>query len=36
VVGRAEVEGRGGRLVLFPYHPGKSTTLLIERILARG
>jgi D-beta-D-heptose 7-phosphate kinase/D-beta-D-heptose 1-phosphate adenosyltransferase len=36
VVGRAEVEARGGRLVLFPYHPGKSTTLLIDRILARG
>ncbi|HNX97058.1 MAG TPA: hypothetical protein PKK12_05205, partial [Candidatus Aminicenantes bacterium] len=34
--GREWVEGRGGKLVLFPYREGKSTTLLIERIRAGG
>lgn len=36
VVGREWVEGRGGKLVLFPYRQGKSTTSLIERIRAQG
>ncbi len=32
VVGRAEVEGAGGRLVLIPFLEGRSTTGLVERI----
>ncbi len=35
VVGREHVESGGGRLVLFPYREGKSTTSLIERIQNR-
>ena len=33
VVGRAEVEARGGRLVLIPFLPGHSTSTIVERIL---
>jgi len=32
VVGRQEVEARGGRVVLVPVRPGLSTTDLVERI----
>lgn len=32
VVGRAEVEAAGGRVVSIPFEPGYSTTNLIERI----
>lgn len=32
VVGRAEVESAGGRLVLIPFLEGRSTTGLVERI----
>lgn len=32
VVGRAEVESAGGRLVLVPLRPGLSTTRLIDRL----
>jgi D-beta-D-heptose 7-phosphate kinase/D-beta-D-heptose 1-phosphate adenosyltransferase len=35
IVGREEVEGEGGRVVVIPYQPGFSTTGIIERILAR-
>jgi D-beta-D-heptose 7-phosphate kinase/D-beta-D-heptose 1-phosphate adenosyltransferase len=34
VVGKAEVESWGGRVVLIPYQAGCSTTNLIERVLA--
>ncbi len=34
VVGKEEVEARGGQVVLIPYQTGASTTGLIERILA--
>lgn len=33
VVGRAEVEAAGGRLVLIPFVKGRSTTGLVQRIL---
>ena len=36
VVGRAEVEAAGGRVVLVPTLPGRSTTDLIERIVAQA
>lgn len=32
VVGRAEVEAAGGRLVLIPFVEGRSTTALVDRI----
>ena len=32
VVGREVVEGRGGRLVLIPFLPGHSTSVLVKRI----
>ena len=32
VVGGDEVRARGGRVVIIPYHPGLSTTALLERI----
>jgi rfaE bifunctional protein nucleotidyltransferase chain/domain len=35
VVGRAEVEAAGGRVVIFPYVKGHSTTGIIEKILRR-
>jgi rfaE bifunctional protein nucleotidyltransferase chain/domain len=35
VVGRAEVEADGGRVVLVPLRPGASTTALVERLRAR-
>ncbi len=35
VVGRAEVEAHGGRVVLAPVRPGLSTTDLVERIRSR-
>jgi len=34
VVGKEEVEARGGQVVLIPYQTGASTTGLIERVLA--
>ena len=34
VVGRAEVEAAGGRLVLFPFRSAYSSTALIERVLS--
>lgn len=34
VVGREEVESRGGRLVLIPFLPGHSTTRIEQRILS--
>ncbi len=34
IVGRAEVEAAGGRVVLIPLEPGYSTTALLERIRA--
>jgi D-beta-D-heptose 7-phosphate kinase/D-beta-D-heptose 1-phosphate adenosyltransferase len=34
VVGKSEVEARGGKIVLIPYQEGCSTTNIIERILA--
>lgn len=36
VVGRAEVEARGGRLVLIPLEPGHSTTDLVRRAAIGG
>ncbi len=33
IVGRAEVEAAGGRVVALPYEPGYSTSALIERIV---
>ena len=37
VVGREVVEGRGGRLVLVPFLPGHSTSVIVERIrMERG
>jgi rfaE bifunctional protein nucleotidyltransferase chain/domain len=33
VVGREEVEARGGRLVLVPFLPGHSTSTIVQRIL---
>ncbi len=32
VVGGDEVRARGGRVAIIPYHPGLSTTALLERI----
>ena len=32
IVGRAEVEGAGGRVVVLPFVPGRSTTRTVERI----
>ena len=32
VVGREQVEARGGRLVLIPFLPGHSTSAIVERI----
>jgi D-glycero-beta-D-manno-heptose 1-phosphate adenylyltransferase len=32
VVGREEVEGAGGRVVLIPYLPGYSSTAIINRV----
>ena len=32
VVGKKEVEARGGKLTLIPFVEGKSTTKIIERI----
>lgn len=32
IVGREVVEGRGGKVVVVPVVPGRSTTLLLERI----
>jgi len=34
IVGRALVEGRGGRVLAIPLRPGHGTTALIERIVA--
>ncbi|MBI3757544.1 MAG: D-glycero-beta-D-manno-heptose 1-phosphate adenylyltransferase [Deltaproteobacteria bacterium] len=34
VVGKEEVEARGGQVVLIPYQTGASTTGIIERVLA--
>ena len=34
VVGRAEVESWGGRVVIVPLRPGQSTTSIIERVRA--
>lgn len=34
VVGKAEVESWGGQVVLIPYQEGRSTTNIVERILA--
>jgi D-beta-D-heptose 7-phosphate kinase / D-beta-D-heptose 1-phosphate adenosyltransferase len=34
VVGKAEVESWGGKVVLIPYQDGRSTTNIIERVLA--
>lgn len=34
VVGRAEVESWGGRVVIVPLHPGQSTTSIIEKLRA--
>jgi D-beta-D-heptose 7-phosphate kinase/D-beta-D-heptose 1-phosphate adenosyltransferase len=34
VVGADLVEGRGGRVVLIPLIPDRSTTLIVERIRA--
>ncbi len=34
VVGKAEVESWGGKVVLIPYQEGRSTTSIVERILA--
>jgi rfaE bifunctional protein nucleotidyltransferase chain/domain len=36
VVGRAEVEAAGGRLVLIPFLQGRSTTTLLERVRGVG
>jgi rfaE bifunctional protein nucleotidyltransferase chain/domain len=35
IVGRAEVEGWGGKVVALPLVEGKSTTGIVERVLAR-
>jgi D-beta-D-heptose 7-phosphate kinase/D-beta-D-heptose 1-phosphate adenosyltransferase len=35
IVGQAEVEGWGGRVVAIPLMPGNSTTGIIERVLSR-
>jgi len=35
IVGRAEVEGWGGKVVALPLIEGKSTTGIVERVLAR-
>ena len=32
VVGADDVRGRGGRVAIIPYHPGLSTTSIVERI----
>ena len=32
IVGRAEVEAAGGRVVVLPYLPGRSTTEILQRI----
>lgn len=34
VVGRADVEGWGGRVVIVPLRPGQSTTSIIEKVRA--
>ena len=34
VVGRAEVEGRGGKVVIIPYRRGRSSTRIIDKIIA--
>jgi rfaE bifunctional protein nucleotidyltransferase chain/domain len=36
IVGSAEVESWGGKVVALPLVPGKSTTSVIERVLNRG
>ena len=36
VVGREEVEGAGGEVVIVPYLPGKSTSAILEGIKALG
>jgi len=36
IVGRAEVEAAGGRVVRVPTFPGRSTSSLVERIRARS
>jgi D-beta-D-heptose 7-phosphate kinase/D-beta-D-heptose 1-phosphate adenosyltransferase len=33
VVGKAEVEGAGGRVVIVPYLKGRSSTSIIDRII---
>jgi rfaE bifunctional protein nucleotidyltransferase chain/domain len=35
IVGRAEVEGWGGKVIALPLTEGKSTTGIVERVLAR-
>jgi D-beta-D-heptose 7-phosphate kinase/D-beta-D-heptose 1-phosphate adenosyltransferase len=35
IVGRAEVEGWGGKVVALPLLEGKSTTSIVERVIAR-
>jgi D-beta-D-heptose 7-phosphate kinase/D-beta-D-heptose 1-phosphate adenosyltransferase len=35
IVGRAEVEGWGGKVVAVPLLEGKSTTGIVERVVAR-
>jgi D-beta-D-heptose 7-phosphate kinase/D-beta-D-heptose 1-phosphate adenosyltransferase len=34
VVGKTEVEAEGGRVIIVPYLPGKSTSAILEAILA--
>jgi D-beta-D-heptose 7-phosphate kinase/D-beta-D-heptose 1-phosphate adenosyltransferase len=34
VVGREVVEARGGKVVLIPFLPGHSTSVIVERILS--